>query len=194
MNADKEQAVRRAYSPLRILIEQRGIALIQIVHTNKRNAQSLGSVGDKVRGVKALVGLPRFVYSVHTGDDGLGHICPVKQNIGARVTHSMDFKVHGVSPDERLEWMGQGTASANDALTRQNKSRGGCGDDLKSMLTSDWQDSASIKGKLLAIGYSLATISRASAQLGLTNAMDLDRRGRLTYWRQSTSNEVNAPQ
>jgi hypothetical protein len=195
MSADKEQAVRRAYAPLRTLIEQRGIALIQIVHTNKRNAQSLGSVGDKIGGVKALVGLPRFVYSVHTGEDGLGHICPVKQNVGARITHSMDFRVNGVSPDERLEWTGQGTASANDALTIQNKSRGGCADDLKALLTADWQESAGIKGQLLTMGYGLATVSRAAAQLDLTGAMQLERRGRLTFWRssQSTLIDTNPP-
>jgi hypothetical protein len=51
------------------------------------------------------------------------------------------------------------------------------------MLTGDWQESAGIKGKLLSIGYGLATVSRAAAQLGLTGELQLDRRGRLTFWR-----------
>ena len=56
MRADREQATREAYAPLRALIAQRGVALLQVAHTNKRAAQNLGSVGDKVGGVKALVG------------------------------------------------------------------------------------------------------------------------------------------
>lgn len=77
MRADKEQATREAYAPLRALIAQRGVAL-QVAHTNKRAAQNLGSVGDKVGGVKALGGLPRLVYSVHNSEDGVGHLCPGK--------------------------------------------------------------------------------------------------------------------
>jgi len=50
-------------------------------------------------------------------------------------------------------------------------------------LTGEWQESAGIKGKLLSIGYGLATISRAAAQLTLTGEMQQDKRGRLTFWR-----------
>ncbi len=182
--ADKEQGVRKAYAPLRTLIEQRGAALIQVVHTNKRTAQNLGSVGDKVGGVKALVGLPRFVYSVHKGEDEIRHLCPVKQNIGAVVTRSMDFQLVDVDGHPRIQWMGEGTASASDALTLTNgKTRGGCADDLKTLLTGEWQESAGVKGKLLSTGYGLATISRAAAQLALTGVMQQDKRGRLTFWR-----------
>lgn len=190
MRADREQATREAYAPLRALIAQRGVALLQVAHTNKRAAQNLGSVGDKVGGVKALVGLPRFVYSVHAGDDGLTHLCPVKQNVGKRVTHSMDFRIEEVNGQPRLEWTGEGIASASEALTIQaGKTRGGCADSLKTLLTGDWQESAGIKGKLLATGYGLATISRAAAQLTMMSEMEQDRRGRLTFWREIRRSE-----
>ena len=189
--ADKEQMVRKAYAPLRPLIEQRGAALIQVVHTNKRTAQNLGSVGDKVGGVKALVGLPRFVYSVHKTEDDVRHLCPIKQNVGAVVTRSMDFTLEDVEGHPRINWMGEGTASAGDAPTlTTEKVRGGCADDLKRLLTGEWQESAGIKSKLLAVGYGLATISRAAAQLGLTREMQQDKRGRLTFWRVSDSRQV----
>ncbi len=186
--ADKEQVVRKSYAPLRTLIEQRGAALIQVVHTNKRTAQNLGSVGDKVGGVKALVGLPRFVYSVHKGEDDIRHLCPVKQNVGAVVTRSMDFELVDVDGHPRIEWTGEGTASASDALTlTAGKTRGGCAEDMKGLLTGEWQESAGVKGKLLSIGYGLATISRAAAQLVLTGGMQQDKRGRLTFWRLTTA-------
>jgi hypothetical protein len=184
MRADKEQATREAYAPLRALIAQRGVALLQVAHTNKRSAQNLGSVGDKVGGVKALVGLPRFVYSVHATDDGLAHLCPVKQNVGKRVTHSMDFRIEEVDGQPHVAWTGAGSAAASDGLTIQGgKTRGGCADDLKGLLTGEWQESAGLKGKLLSIGYGLATVSRAAAQLILTGDLEQDKRGRLTFWR-----------
>ena len=87
----------------------------------------------------------------------------MKQNVGKRVTHSMDFRIEETDGQPRLEWTGEGAASASEALTIQaGKSRGGCADSLKALLTGDWQENAGIKGKLLAMGYGLATVSRAN--------------------------------
>jgi hypothetical protein len=46
-------------------------------------------------------------------------------------------------------------------------------------------NSAASKGKVLSIGYGLATASRAAAQLVLTGELEQDRRERLTFWRVS---------
>jgi len=54
---------------------------------------------------------------------------------------------------------------------------------LKALLTGEWQESAEIKGKLLAIGYGLATVSRAASEHALTGELQQDRRGRMTFWR-----------
>jgi len=50
-------------------------------------------------------------------------------------------------------------------------------------LSSEWQESAGIKGKLLSMSYGLATVSLAAAQLALTGGLQQDKRGRLTFWR-----------
>ena len=82
---------------------------------------------------------------------------------------------------------------SSDALTFTNvKTRGGCAADLKTMLTGEWQESARVKGKLLSIGYGLATVSRAAAQLVLSGAMQQDKRGRLTFWRAIPARTVQA--
>ena len=112
----------------------------------------------------------------------------VKQNVGKRVTHSMDFRIEDVDGQPRLEWIGEGIACAREAVTIQaGKSRGGCGDSLKALLTVEWQESAGIKGKLLAIGYRIATVGRAVTQLALTHQLEQERRGRLTFWRTAPS-------
>ena len=96
----------------------------------------------------------------------------------------MDFRIEEVDGQPHVAWTGAGSAAASDGLTIQGgKTRGGCADDLKTLLTRDWQESAGLKGKLLSIGYGLATVSRAAAQLVLTGELEQDRRGRLTFWR-----------
>jgi len=70
---------------------------------------------------------------------------------------------------------------------------GGCTDDLKNLLTADWQESAGLKGKLLSIGYGLATINRAASQLVLTCELQQDRRGRLTFWRALSLRSTELP-
>lgn len=96
----------------------------------------------------------------------------------------MDFRIEETDGQPDLEWTGEGLASASDGLTLQNgKTRGGCADDLKTLLTGEWQESAGIKGKLLSIGYGLATVSRAASQLSMTGEIQQEKRGRLTFWR-----------
>jgi hypothetical protein len=50
-------------------------------------------------------------------------------------------------------------------------------DSLKALLTGEWQESAGMKGKLLAMGFGLATVSRAATQLVMTGEMQQDKRG-----------------
>lgn len=96
----------------------------------------------------------------------------------------MDFRIEEADRQPRVEWTGEGLASASDGLTIQGgKTRGGCTEDLKNLLTGEWQESAGIKGKLLGMGYGLATVSRAAAQLVLTGELQQERRGRLTFWK-----------
>src|SRR5207247_673855 len=90
---------------------------LQVVHTNKRSSDNVGSVGDKIGGVKALVGMPRFVYSVHKTEDNVHHLCRIKQNVGRTVKGSLDFRIVEKAGQPVVEWTGVGTATAQDALT-----------------------------------------------------------------------------
>jgi hypothetical protein len=101
-----------------------------------------------------------------------------------RAVFSMDFRIEETDGQPHLEWKGEGIATASDGLTLVNeKKRGGCANDLKMLLTGEWRESAGIKGKLLSIGYGLATVSRAATQLVLTEEMQQEERGRQTFWR-----------
>jgi hypothetical protein len=79
--------------------------------------------------------------------------------IYAAVGDKVKVTVDGTDKDGKpthSEWTGTGTASASDGLTIQGgKTRGGCTDDLKTLLTAEWQESAGVKDMLLSIGYGL---------------------------------------
>ncbi len=188
LRVNKEQTTREAYAPLRVLIGQRRIALVQIVHTNKRSADNVGSVGDKIGGVKALVGLPRFVYSVHKTEDDVRHLCRVKQNIGKTIRGSMDFRVNDKQGQPVIEWLGIGTATAQDALVIK-KTGPDCAARLLSLLRSGDNDSDAIRGQLMDIeGFTLDQTKRALAKLRSEHKVDvLKVAGGKSVWRPTRS-------
>jgi hypothetical protein len=183
LRVNKEQTTREAYAPLRVLIAQRGIALIQIVHTNKRSADNVGSVGDKIGGVKALVGLPRFVYSVHKTEDDIRHLCRVKQNVGRAVKGSMDFRLLDKAGQPVIEWLGIGTATAQDALTVKN-ARPDCAARLLTLLQDGDNESDELRGTLMDEGFSLDQVKRAVGKLRLNGDLEVVKlANRKTVWR-----------
>lgn len=185
LRVNKEQTTREAYAPLRVLIAQRGIALIQIVHTNKRSADNVGSVGDKIGGVKALVGLPRFVYSVHKTEDEVRHLCRVKQNVGRAIKGSMDFRVVDKAGQPFIEWIGIGTATAQDALVVNRKPD--CSARLLALLQDGDNDSDVVRGTLMdGEGFSLDQTRRAVTKLRTDGKLDVIKLpGGKTVWRKA---------
>jgi AAA domain len=172
LRVNKEQTTREAYSPLRVLIKQRHIALIQIVHTNKRSADNVGSIGDKVGGVKALVGLPRFVYSVHRTDDDVRHLCRVKQNVGKTIKGSMDFRIVEKGKQPVITWIGLGTATANDALVM--KKAPDCAVKLLGLLQDGDNDSEAVRGILMdEDSFTVSQIARAVSKLKLEDKLEV---------------------
>jgi len=197
LSVNKEQTTREAYAPLRVLIAQRGIALIQIVHTNKRSADNVGSVGDKIGGVKALVGLPRFVYSVHKTEDDVRHLCRVKQNLGKAIRGSMDFRVLDKCGQPVIEWIGIGTASAQDALVVTKAPD--CAARLLAMLQDGDNDSDALRGRLMdEEGFSLDQTRRAVTKLRADGKVEVIKLpGGKSVWRKvnaqaTRTNEIDA--
>lgn len=187
LRVNKEQTTREAYAPLRVLIGQRGIALIQIVHTNKRSADNVGSVGDKIGGVKALVGLPRFVYSVHKTEDEVRHLCRVKQNVGRATKGSMDFRVSVDKAGQPLiEWLGVGTATAQDALVVNKKPD--CAARILALLQDGDNDSDTIRTALMEERFSLDQTRRAVTSLRSEHKLQVVKlQGGKSVWRKAPS-------
>ena len=120
-------------------------------------------MADKLGGVKALVGLPRFVYSVHKTDDDIRHLCRVKQNVGRTIKGSMDFRIVEKARQPVITWIGLGTATANDALTMTKKAD--CAAKLLELLRDGNNDSATIRQELTDLEFSKPQIDRAVTKL-----------------------------
>jgi hypothetical protein len=189
LRVNKEQTTREAYAPLRVLIAQRNIALLQVVHTNKRSSDNVGSVGDKIGGVKALVGLPRFVYSVHKTDDNVHHVCRIKQNVGRTIKGSMDFRLVEKAGQPVVDWIGQGTATAQDALTVKN-GKADCAARLLELLVDGDNDSDRLRGTLMDDdGFTLSQTQRAVAKLKMAGQLEIVKLpGGKSVWRRVTVN------
>jgi hypothetical protein len=194
LRVNKEQTTREAYAPLRVLIKQRHIALIQIVHTNKRSADNVGSIGDKVGGVKALVGLPRFVYSVHRTEDDIRHLCRVKQNVGKTIKGSMDFRIVEKGKQPVITWMGLGTATANDALVM--KKAPDCAARLLALLQDGDNDSDVVRAALMdGENFSLDQTRRAITKLRTEGKIDVVKLpGGKTVWRKASGESTHGVQ
>jgi hypothetical protein len=168
---------------VRVLISQRNITLLQVVHTNKRSADNVGSVGDKIGGVKALVGMPRFVYSVHKTDDGVHHLCRIKQNVGKTIKGSMDFRIIEQNGQPVVTWIGIGTATANDALVVK-KGQPDCAERLSALIQDGDNDSETLRTTLMDEGFSLDQTRRAVAKLRVGGKLDVVKlQGGKTVWR-----------
>ncbi|HKN71040.1 MAG TPA: hypothetical protein VJX30_08425 [Terriglobales bacterium] len=157
--------------------------MIQIVHTNKRSADNVGSIGDKVGGVKALVGLPRFVYSVHKTEDDIRHLCRLKQNVGKTIKGSMDFRIIEKNRQPVITWIGLGTATANDALVM--KKAPDCAVRLLALLQDGDNNSDIVRGTLMdGENFSLDQVKRAVAKLRQESKLEVIKQtGGRSVWR-----------
>ena len=144
--------------------------------------------------MKALVGLPRFVYSVHKTDDGVHHLCRIKQNVGRTIKGSMDFRLVEQAGQPVVKWIGEGTATAQDALTVRN-GKPDCSERMSALLVDGDNDSDLIRGVLMdSEGFSLDQTRRAVTKLRMEGKIEVIKLpGGRSVWRKlSTSPFVNA--
>ncbi|MGI0135112.1 MAG: AAA family ATPase, partial [Candidatus Micrarchaeaceae archaeon] len=108
-----EQSVRRVLTPLQNLAAETGVAIVGIMHLNKK--QDL-SVISRIGGAMAFVGVARAVwlFAADEGAPNTFHMLRVKNNIADRgtagllyriATRSIEIEGEGV-PEPYVEWIG----------------------------------------------------------------------------------------
>ena len=117
-----EQAVRRVLIPLKSVAEETSVAIVGIMHLNKKaDLQAIYRVG----GATAFVGVARCVWGFCQDNQVLGEfqMLSIKQNIGkpaAGLKFKIDLKpveIEGKAvPQPIIHWIGETDASANDGF------------------------------------------------------------------------------
>lgn len=171
-----EQAVRRVLTPLNALAAESGVAILGIMHLNKK--ADLSAI-NRVGGAMAFVGVARAVWLFATDDEqkDVFHMLRLKQNISARtggLTYRIATKpvqVEGeLVPEPYIEWLGETEKSAGSLLTpnpvgRPSTERQSAAIWLKGFLASGRQPSTVIEARSKEAGIAPRTLDRAKDDL-----------------------------
>jgi putative DNA primase/helicase len=195
-----EQSVRRLLAPLQILASETGVAILGIMHLNKKgDLKAIHRVG----GAMAFVGVARAVWLFAADEEqkNMFHMLRLKKNIGARngglmyriASKPIEIEGEGV-PQPCVEWLGETEKSADSILTpkavgRPKTERQAGAEWLKNFLGQGPQPSVEVEAEGEAAGFSYRTLERAMKEdIGVRKV----KRGDRWYW--ELAEEVRPPE
>ena len=182
-----EQAVRKVLAPLQKLAAESSVAIIGIMHLNKKaDLQAINRIG----GAMAFVGVARAVWLFcrdKERPDEFQMLC-VKKNIGKRSSglkykiETRKIEIEGEQvPQPYVEWIGETDQSANDVLVpKQSRSTEleKASEWLKSLLRAGPKRATDVEQEAAAVGFSDRTLKRAKAEVRVQS----DKKGDGWYW------------
>ncbi len=171
-NTNRDQDVRRALAPLKIMIERAGVAVAAIRHLNKMPGSNAlyrggGSIG--------LIGAARFglLFARDPEDEARCIIAPTKANL-SRLAPSLAYTLDGSAGGDvaRVVWLGESDVTAGGLLAGQeDEGERGALDDardfLRDYLANGPEPVKAIKTAARNAGVSDATLQRAKRALGV---------------------------
>lgn len=170
-----EQAVRRALTPLQQLAAERSVAIVGIMHLNKKaDLQAINRIG----GAMAFVGLARAVWLFSADKEKADefHMLPIKKNIGKRqggLTYRIDTKpvdIEGEAVQQPcITWIGNSNQSPDAALAsrrlgRPREEREKALQWLRELLRDGPVPSKQIEAQCKAAGFSYRTLERIKGE------------------------------
>jgi hypothetical protein len=174
-NANGDQAVRQALTPLRRLAEASGAAIVLVRHLNKSGR---GSPLYRGSGSIAILGAARSVLLVGKSPDdpGLGVLCSSKNNLGPRASGLLFELTDTGSGAARIEWRGECDYEPEDLLGAQGRSGPGKLDEarrwLGQLLRGGPRPQAEIERLARLQGFSWRTVERAKRGLNVRSTRD----------------------
>ncbi|MDP9365269.1 MAG: AAA family ATPase, partial [Chloroflexota bacterium] len=116
-NANRDQDVRRALAPLKLMAERTGVAIALIRHLNKMaGANALYRGGGSI----GLIGAARFglLFARDPDDEERCVVAPTKANL-SRMAPTLAYRLESVPGTDvaRVEWLGESTLNASTLLT-----------------------------------------------------------------------------
>lgn len=186
---NKEQEVRRVLTPLQQLAEEKRVAILGIMHLNKK--QELDVI-HRIGGAMAFVGVARAVWLFRATDEKRGefHMLRVKQNIGKRIAglvyriETLPVDIGGEPvPQPFIEWIGPTNESADGGLARRPLGRRRDQRDeavkwLKQFLSEGPKPANEVEAEGRAARFSSTTLERAKDEAGVGSVKGND----AWYW------------
>ena len=172
----EEQAVRRVLSPLQALASETGVAILGIMHLNKK--AGLDAI-HRIGGAMAFVGVARAVwlFAADTENLNIFHMLRVKKNIGERssglryqiATKPVDIGGEAV-PEPYVEWLGATDKSADDMLAskpsgRPRDGRNEVSEWLKTLLIQGPLSATEVEARCLEAGFKYRTLERCKGDI-----------------------------
>jgi len=191
VDINKEQEVRRALSPLQKLAAENSVAIIGIMHLNKKgDLKAINRVG----GAMAFVGVARAVWVFCRDKENADEfqMISVKKNIGKRsnglryevATRNIEIDGEKI-PQPFIDWLGETDRSANDVLASKPVGRPGerekASEWLKQFLSKGPKPSIEVAFQCGAAGLKYRTLERVKDNPG--SGVEAYREGEKWYWR-----------
>lgn len=170
VDGHRDQHVRRALAPLTQVAERTGIAVLVVLHLNKRSGgnpiyRGMGSIG--------IAALARCVFVVgpDPNDSGGRVLACLKSNLGPRPP-SLAFRIEGApNGSARLVWNGESDWSGPALLEQwepeSERAREAAARFLRGILKEGSAAVDEVKSRAREAGVSERTLERAKAALGI---------------------------
>ena len=180
-----EQAVRKVLTPLQKLAADTGVAIIGIMHLNKKEELNVIS---RIGGAMAFVGVARTVWAFAADPERQGefHMLRVKNNIADRqgglkyrIT-TRDVLIEGEPiPQPYVEWIGNSETSAEDLFAKKPVGRPADAIEdavawLEQFLGAGPRPSSEVETEAKANGHSSRTLQRAKEELKIKSQKEGD--------------------
>lgn len=170
-----EQEVRATLSPLQEIAQEQGVAIIGVMHLNKR--EGLTAI-HRVGGAGAFIGVARASWLFAPGPESQSNrvMLPLKNNYMRKSSGlAYNLKDRDVSIENEevgvpvVDWQGESDLDADEVLSAPKKSEAFSNAKafIKDFLADGPRDAAVVSDSAAAVGISQRTLCRAKADLGV---------------------------
>jgi hypothetical protein len=176
-SSNSDADVRRAYSALGAACRARGVAMILVRHTNKRQlgdamARGGGSIGwSGMARIELMLGRrpPTDGPTADNVDDASVILAPVKSNLG-KWPRSLHARIVEAGNTARMEFIGISDATADDLCAQDRPRTARKTEDAAALLRRvlgdfEWHPQKEIDHEREASGISYSTLNRVKAEL-----------------------------
>jgi phage N-6-adenine-methyltransferase len=167
-NANKEQAIRRALTPLRKLADHHNIAIVVVRHLNKSGGSMAIYRGGGSIAISATV-RSGFLIGTSPDDEHLRVLAHYKSNLAPKAP-SLLFEPVATDSGVRIEWRGECEYSAADLLAKPKDTRPALDTAVKLLLKTLAHgpvEAKEVQQQAVKAGISLRTLERAKAEMNV---------------------------